>query len=434
MNTLSRFFAASLLLLPLSARGQVNSGSNGSDGAFNPTQSVEIDMADHPDGIYHYTSVNIPPGVTVTFKPNAANTPVVWLLQGDCVINGTVNVAGNANSGAVGGVGGPGGYGGGSAASPNSQAGEGPGGGSGGNFAQISWTNWGSIAVAGSYSYGNSYLLPLLGGSGGGGMVYSDYRPGLSGNWGGGGGGGAILVASSRDIVINGVITSIGGASPYAGGSGGGIRLVATELSGTGSVNASGGRVRFDMLHSIFAGPISGAFTQGFQPIILPVPNQGIQLNLASIGGVQVGANPSGVLVDPDVIIPALQTNPLNVVVNCTNVPLNTDIIIKVHPANGTDVTAAGKNTAGTLAASTATIPLNMPKGGGIIYASAVTSIAGASSATDGKEERVRNLAKTGLTADGETFIAMEITAGMGGKQGVSYVTESGKRYALPSL
>lgn len=44
-------------------------------------------MADHPDGIYHYTSVNIPSGVTVTFKPNAANTPVVWLVQGNCVIS-----------------------------------------------------------------------------------------------------------------------------------------------------------------------------------------------------------------------------------------------------------------------------------------------------------------------------------------------------------
>jgi hypothetical protein len=40
------------------------------------------DIADHPDGIYHYTTVNIPAGVTVTFKPNAQNSPLVWLLQG----------------------------------------------------------------------------------------------------------------------------------------------------------------------------------------------------------------------------------------------------------------------------------------------------------------------------------------------------------------
>ncbi len=70
---------------------QVNTGSNGSDGAFNPTAaSTVINMASHPNGIYQYTSVNIPSSVTVTFTPNADNTPVVWLVQGSVVINGTV--------------------------------------------------------------------------------------------------------------------------------------------------------------------------------------------------------------------------------------------------------------------------------------------------------------------------------------------------------
>ena len=66
--------------VPLNA--QVNSGSNGSDGEFHPTQDVTINMADHPDGIYQYTSVNIPAGVRVSFIPNAGNKSVVWLLQG----------------------------------------------------------------------------------------------------------------------------------------------------------------------------------------------------------------------------------------------------------------------------------------------------------------------------------------------------------------
>ena len=68
-------------LVCTSAHAQVNSGSNSSDGAFNPTTNTVINMADHSDGIYHYTSVNIPSGVTVTFIPNANNTPVVWLGQ-----------------------------------------------------------------------------------------------------------------------------------------------------------------------------------------------------------------------------------------------------------------------------------------------------------------------------------------------------------------
>ena len=57
--------------LPASGRAQVNSGSDGSDGAFNPTTGTNINMADHPTGIYQYTSVNIPRNVYVTFIPNA---------------------------------------------------------------------------------------------------------------------------------------------------------------------------------------------------------------------------------------------------------------------------------------------------------------------------------------------------------------------------
>ncbi len=51
-----------LLLWCRAAQAQVNSGSNGSDGAFNPTTNIVINMADHPDGI------------TVTSLPNAGFT------------------------------------------------------------------------------------------------------------------------------------------------------------------------------------------------------------------------------------------------------------------------------------------------------------------------------------------------------------------------
>lgn len=64
------FSLASLLSVP----AQVNSGSDVSDGAFNPTSTTTktvINMADRPDGIYHDTSVNIPAGVTGSFLPNA---------------------------------------------------------------------------------------------------------------------------------------------------------------------------------------------------------------------------------------------------------------------------------------------------------------------------------------------------------------------------
>ncbi len=60
-----------VLLACLGAHAQVNSGSNGSDGAFNPTTNIVINMADHPTGIYHYTSVNIPSSVNRSDSPKS---------------------------------------------------------------------------------------------------------------------------------------------------------------------------------------------------------------------------------------------------------------------------------------------------------------------------------------------------------------------------
>src|ERR1035437_152193 len=104
-------FCVTVLVAGLPAGGwaQVNTGSNGSDGAFNPITSTIINMANHPTGIYQYTSVNIPSGVTVTFTPNANNTPVIWLVQSNVLINGTVDVSGQGGDfqPGTGGIGGP---------------------------------------------------------------------------------------------------------------------------------------------------------------------------------------------------------------------------------------------------------------------------------------------------------------------------------------
>lgn len=93
--TISRFQHSSV--------AAIDSGSDGRDGTLNPTTDLIIDMADHPDGIYRYASVHIPAGISVSFIPNAANKPVVWLVQGNCKIDGSVDVSGKP---AVGGTGG----------------------------------------------------------------------------------------------------------------------------------------------------------------------------------------------------------------------------------------------------------------------------------------------------------------------------------------
>jgi hypothetical protein len=366
-------------------------------------------MADHPNGIYQWTSVNIGIGVTVTFIPNANNTPVVWLVQSNCSIAGAVSVNGSnmdgCTQGRSGSYGGPGGFAGGHAPLNNNDLagiGLGPGGGKvvasngitcGGNgsFGQPGGEDQGYQQPPGDVC-GNAYLIPLIGGSGGsGGYSYGSWN-------GGGGGGGAILIAASGLIQLDGSITAKGGGALASsssceigggGGSGGAIRLVAQRLTGHGSLDVSGGnsrlftgaqirgstagsgRIRFDTLDNAFGGIINGLFTQGYQPIIIQTNGQGAQLTVTSVGGVPVSASPTGSLSTPDAVLSAQQNNPIPIVVNCANLPLNTQVTVSVRPANGLAVSATGYNNTGTQSSSTATILINMPRGGGFIYATA---------------------------------------------------------------
>lgn len=392
--------------MPTNSWAQVNSGSNGSDGVLNPTTSININMGDHPNGIYQYTSVNIPSGVTVTFIPNSNNSPVTWLVQNSCIISGEVWLLGQPGQGAQvnnntqGGQGGPGGWSGGNGGVAVT-SGQGPGGGLAGTAnegfgANASYGTLGAIndgGISSGPTYGNIYLIPLIGGSGGGGSTIDIYY-----GVGGGGGGGAILIAASGSIQVNGAVRANGGSSggshgnngsPAGGGSGGAIRLVASQITGSGWIftdagrgsgnygngaNAGQGRVRFDSYQNSFSGQISGLFSQGSQFVIVPSAGQLPQLTVTSVGGVPVSASPTGAISTPDAVVSAQQGNPIPIVVSCANLPMNTQITVSVKPMNGSPVSAMGYNTTGTAASSTATISINMPRGGGLIYATAATT------------------------------------------------------------
>jgi hypothetical protein len=350
---------------------QVNSGSDGSDGAFNVGATVTVDMSMHPDGIYRFTSVHVPGTAIVSFKANERNTPVIWLVQGDVTIDAggviylTADFQGTNPGGFPGGIGGD-----------LATAGDGPGGGE--PARQLNQSG-----ALGSYGdgkqYGNQFLVPLLGGSGGGGGSRSGSN--------GGAGGGAILIAASGTITVNGTIVAGGGQGQsgvngplIAGGagSGGAIRLIASRIDGTGSVLAFGsqenlglGRIRMDSFDHHFSGTIRGTFSKGYQPIIVPSPSQGTQLSIESIGGISVVSPPSGLVSLPDAIIAAQQANPIAVVVRCSNLPLNTPLTITIKPASGTSTSATTANSIGSAASSTATAILTLPRGGGQIYATA---------------------------------------------------------------
>lgn len=352
------------------AYAQVNTGSTGSDGALDLTGSsgsVVINMADHPSGVYNYTYVDIPSGVTLTYIPNANNSPVTWLVQSNVTIdvNGQVDVSGQGSPAysLQGGAGGPGGYAGGTGANvattPNSATGgQGPGGG-------LPNPNPSLTFATGPASYCNVFLIPLLGGSGGGGIY------GVPTGGGGGGGGGAILIAASGQIVVNGWILANGAGS----GSGGAIRLVASQLSGSGFIEARNpdgtpsGQIRVDSYVNTFTGYFSGVPSLGSQFVIIPVAGQLPQLTVTGVGGVSISGSPTGVLTTPDAVLSAQQNNPVPIVVTCSNLPLNTLITVSVKPANGPAISATGYNTSGTSDASTATTPIVMPRGGGLISA-----------------------------------------------------------------
>ena len=227
---------------PLSAQETFDSGSDGSDGALTVTQLTILQLP--PDGIFNFTTINIEQNGRLFFTPNAANTPVFLLAMGDVTIEGNIFLEGTKANFSAGGAGGPGGFAGGSGGD-NPGDGLGPGGGPAGwrqgqapaGESEAEGASYGSKPASGNGStYGNTLLIPLVGGSGGGGSqgtTAADHR-------GGHGGGGAILIASNTRITCGYVRNEPGGRivakgagdGSEAGGSGGAIRLVSPTVAG----------------------------------------------------------------------------------------------------------------------------------------------------------------------------------------------------------
>jgi hypothetical protein len=142
--------------------------------------------------------------------------------------------------------------------------------------------------------------------------------------------------------------------------------------------------VRFDVLENAFGGTISvfgfgpislsAFFSQGAQFVLFPSSGQLTRLRVMSVGGVPVSETPTGQLAVPDAVLSAQQNNPIPVVVRCERIPLGTTITVVVKPALGSSVSATGVNNAGTFDSSTATVLVNIPRGGGWIYATATVA------------------------------------------------------------
>jgi hypothetical protein len=390
-------FAVLLGWVPPVHAQSFTSGSNGSDGAlsitvpgaydFYPGNSaifsspVDIDG----DNVYHFTSITIGAGVTVQLDSSRLNArPVYWLASGPVQIDGSIDLSGQGGHSAMAGLAGrspsspgPGGYPGG-VGGLNLQdqlilakAGHGPGGGSRGMPGRD------ALYATGDDSYGNIFLVPLLGGSGGGGG-----DGGGIGGGGGGAGGGALLVASSEVIAIDGNIRANGGAggkgSPLGGslgstfggdGSGGAIHLkapivngtgVLTALRGAGTLQGGSGRIRVEAFEHQFTGTSKpSASLASPSPVFLSTNAPSVRV--VSVSGVPVPANPTGEFTPADVSINAGAAS--TVEIEAHNIPLGTVVQIHVFSENQKDTVWNSEPLAGTLASSSATVTVTFPHG-----------------------------------------------------------------------
>jgi hypothetical protein len=379
-----------------------NSGSNGSDGAldltgqtgtlvFNPASfNPQLDP-DH-DNVYHFTTITIPAGLTVRLSADILSTkPIVWLATGAVQISGTLDLSGKDGNGPQGvqiaAVAGVGGYAGGVGGTSNSpaQPGKGPGGGSspgaGGGHA---FAGTGPGGTTGGSAYGNSFLLPILGGSGGAGGQYYGSAPNSLGAEGGAGGG-AILIASSDSISMVGgsTITVKGGAGACntgdqpsfqssGGGSGGSIRLMSPRISGSsvlearggGSCNGGGtgsvGRIRLEAFTLSVTGQVNPAPSTSPPGLVFP-PASAPSVRILSIGGVAVPANPTASFIAPDVTLDNAAT--VTIQLAGSKVPVGTIVHLTLTPETGAIVNVDSTPLAGTFDSSTATASVTIPHG-----------------------------------------------------------------------
>jgi len=433
-----------------------SSGSTGSLGAFSPASNTTVILPS--DGILNYTTVTIPNGVTVSFTPNAANTPVTMLATGDVTINGTINLNGtNGTPGQVnnatsqpGRPGGPGGFAGGAGGMGGQtntfgSPGMGPGGG-------IPAT---TIQPTTNATYGNvgSFvsLVPLFGGSGGAGGAKVSCAQGAATCNGepGAGGGGAIVIASTTKITVNstGTITARGGDHWSNGvgntqegtggtGSGGAIRLVAPQITNQGTLVAQGGRVLIQgfpvggngkiRAEALTFGPFVtttppasvvttlGPITAASVPALVNLPT----LAFTSIGGVAPPAAPLGSFTTADVILPGGTTNPVSVTLTATNTPPAITYTINLLPQFANPVSQT-VNSSGTFSSSTATASFTFPNGRvSALQASAAFTLT----------------ASLAPIIDGEPADQVLMAAGYGEPSTLTLVTKSGRKVSVSEL
>jgi hypothetical protein len=256
-----------------------------------------------------------------------------------------------------------------------------------------------------------------------------------------------LLIASSGTITLTttGSLLAPGGSGgrtdPSGGGGGGGsggaIRLAATAITGTGSFNVIGGakgmfqnpggpgsigRIRVEAYH------LDGTNfnVNGAQVSTSPLPNPARlspdpTLQITTIAGASVPANPAGSFISPDLVLPSSTGDMVTVVLQGTNFPSGTTAAVTVtRYVGGTPdapviITLTGAPLQGS---GTIHIPLDQPA-----IISAVLTFTVIASAGGGP-----------VFVEGEPIERVRLTATAGGPTLVTYLTASGREIPVTAV
>lgn len=401
---------------------------------MNPIVNTTIQLPN--SGILNYTSINIPTGVTLNFAKNTTNTPVTLLVSGDVTIEGSMTVSGghSADAGAAGdgnvgddgiaGIAGPGGFDGGQGGDIDAIGGSGlgPGGaapsdhkcthpsfeafnngaGAGGGGFATQGAQASAISnrcapspAQGGNNYGNNKLLPIIGGSGGGGahggLVFK----------GSGGGGGIRIIATT--ISGNGTITAIGGSA-------------SGDVTYTNGGNGSAGRIRLEaetMLRTAATNP-AYVFSDPQPVFVAGLPG----LRIISVAGSNAPANPTG---NADIVLPESTPNPVEVIFATSNIPLGNTVTLTVTPATGNRTNIISDAINGTETTGTASASIDLPLGPSTLSAEVSYTV----TASLGQD--------LSRFAQGEQVERVRIAATLQGQSMTTLITVAGNEYTWPS-
>jgi hypothetical protein len=240
------------------------------------------------------------------------------------------------------------------------------------------------------------------------------------------------------------VLAGAGGSLQVAGGTGGLTPALYNGDSGyvRGSVGGSGapGRIRLEGDSISLAAATTVPASQGpLSTVALAgTPN----LRIVSVAGLAAPASPQASYTVPDVGLPPGFQNPVAVTVQATQIPPGTVVTVTSIPLQAAGTSASGVLT-GSLAASSASVTLNLPADQPtLLAATAAFAVAAASdgplyadSATPKGAQgpvpsRVEESAPSSVE-EGDEVAHVKVAAVVGGPSSVTYLTKSGREIAV---